>query len=157
MKRILCAVAIGLAAASLAACTTSTLKDDTVTLHMAVGGANVNSATGLSLGYGQAKGQFVPTRSSDGKTILAGVDTCGRQQQPATYASLGGNATASAAGSAATGPQAAVAISDVSATGEAARLLALGAPGSAPTPAAITAANDCSKSIPETASATAAR
>lgn len=151
MKAILFVAALALAGAALSACTSSTLKDDTVTLHMAVGGANVNSATGLSLGYGQAKGQFVPTRSSDGKTILVGRDTCGREQQPATYASLGGNATASAAGSAVGGPQAAVAISDVSATGEAARLLALGAPGSAPTAAAITASNDCSKAVPQAA------
>lgn len=136
-----------LAGASLSACS-SVLKDDTVTLHMAVGGANVNPSTGLSLGYGSTQGHFVPTRTSDGKGLLLAPDACGKAQPTATYATLNGTATASATGSAAAGPQAAVAISNVSATGEAARYLSLGAPGQAPSPEAINASNDCSKSIP---------
>jgi hypothetical protein len=154
MNRLICLAALAAFALALAACT-SVLKDDTVTLHTAVGGANINSATGLSLGYGQAQGHFVPTRSADGKSLLVAQDACGKTQQPSSYATLAGQASASATGSAVAGPQAAVAISNVSATGEAARYLALGAPGAAPTPEAITATNDCSKSIPEPASATA--
>lgn len=153
MKRIIFAGALALAALTLGACS-SVLKDDTVTLHTAVGGANINSATGLSLGYGQAQGHFVPTRTSDGKGLLVAQDACGKTQQPSSYATLAGNASASATGSAAQGPQAAVAISNVSATGEAARYLALGAPGQAPAAETIAATNDCHLSVPEAASAT---
>jgi len=141
-------LALAAVALSLGACS-SVLKDDAVTLHMGVGGANVNPSTGLSLGYGSTQGHFVPVRTSDGKGLLLAPDTCGKAQPTAAYATLNGTASASATGSAATGPQAAVAISNVSATGEAARYLALGAPGAAPTPEAISAANDCSKSVPK--------
>lgn len=133
-----------LAAAPLGACS-SVMKTDTVTLHTALGGANVNPTTGVSLGYGQTSMHAVPTVSADGKTLLAAQDACGKTQQPATYATLSGTASASAAGSAAAGPQASVAIANVSATGEAARYLALGAPGVAPSAATIAATDDCSK------------
>lgn len=138
MKRILAVAAIVASALTLAACS-SVLKDDTVTLHMAVGGANINPSTGLSLGYGSTQGHFVPTRTSDGKGLL--LAPCG-SQPPAAYATLNGTASASAQGTA-TAPQASVAIANVSATGEAARYLTLGAPGAAPTPQAIDAANSC--------------
>ncbi len=136
-----------LAAVALAGCA-DPFAGKVVTLDVAAGGANVTATSGLTLGYTQASGHFVPVLNKAGTALLTVNGPCGTQQIPATYGILAGNASASvqtspaaaaamAAGSGQT-ETVAVAANRMSSTGDAAVILAEGG-GAAPSAAVVTA------------------
>ena len=141
MKRILF---LGAACAALAACSSDPLASKTVSLKFQAIGAHFSPTTGFTAGYAAITGHFVPATTPDGKQLLTVAQPCGQMDVISTFANLNSHSTASATstGSASApgvqGPAVAAATGDESATGGAARILALGG-GAAPTPAALVA------------------
>ncbi|MGA0603197.1 hypothetical protein ACO2Q3_20990 [Caulobacter sp. KR2-114] len=152
MKILLISAAAG-SALGLAACATP-FKGDIASMDASAQGANINGGTGATAGAVTLKGHFVPALAADGKTPILGQDECGRAVPLDAYSILHGSATASATGTGGASPQIAVAANTMSAAGASARYAALGG-GAAPTADVVAASKDCSKAVPETASATA--
>ena len=133
---------VAVASLALAGCT-SVVKNNVLMAHALAGGLHAASVPSpdLAAGYGQTDVHSVPLFDSKGNPLKY-VGRCGTQNGPHTYALLSGNASATV--SQANGVGSAIAANRLSATGDTADLVALGG-GQAPSPAAITALNDCSK------------
>ena len=136
--RTICLVAAG--ALALSGCT-SVLKNNIVTGKLAGGGVNISEAPSPAVQAGYLQSAITNTPALDSKGVpISYTVQCGVQTGITIYAPQNGNASASA--STTSGPASAVAINELTATGDAARLAALGG-GQAPSPAAITALNTC--------------
>lgn len=145
MRTICLIAAAGLA---LAGCS-SVAKNNVLSGTLTGGGVSITAAPtpGLQAGYMQSKFTSHPVMDGKGAPFVYKVQ-CGVESNLSVYDIHNGNASASAATN--SGPASSIAVNQATITGDAARLAALGG-GQAPSPAAINALNDCSRSIPTTA------
>ena len=148
MKRLFLLAATCAAALSLGACA-NPWANQFVSAKLQTAGANFSPTTGATFGYAALTGHFVPTTAVNGSvtSLLTVAQPCGQADVIATYSNLSAKASASATSTgvaAAPGVQAptvAWASGDTSASGAAARIIALGG-GLAPTPEALKAYQD---------------
>lgn len=151
MNRTLVLVALSAAALSLCACKTT---GDIITVKDTTGGVHINApAQQLDAGYNQGKVALIP--AVDGKGVaISQASPCNVQTGLSVYDIQNGSASASI-NTTANGASTSIAINEATIGGYAAILAAAGG-GQAPSPAAITAMNDCSKSIPQQSAGSAA-
>ena len=132
------------AALALTACASDPLASKFVSVKVQAAGANFSPTTGFTAGYAATTGHFSPVTTPDGKSLLTVQQPCGQSDVVATLSNLNSKATASANSTGVptapgvNNPSVAWASGDQSASGAAARILALGG-GVAPTPEALAA------------------